>query len=120
MEKILSENPDLNIRVFAVWEPILKTDFSKPMAIVLNRLSDRRVVQFWDKDHVLASRMSQDARPPQPTQQCCFRNGHLWDLVAIYHSSEKWETQMPAATMFNGPVLYVEKEIRQALRSPME
>ena len=120
MEKILSDNPDLNIRVFAVWEPMLPTDFSKPTAIVLSRLSDRRVVQFWDKEHVLASRMSQDARPPQPTQQCCVRSGHLWDLVAIYRASEKWETQMPTATMFDGPVLYVREEIRQALRFPTE
>ena len=120
MEKILSENPDLNIRVFAVWEPMLPTDFSKPTTIVLNRLYDRRVVQFWDKGHVLASRMSQDARPPQPTQQCCVRNGHLWDLLAIYRASEKWETQMPVATMFDGPVLYVRQGIRQALRSPTE
>ena len=120
MQKILSENPNLNIRVFAVWEPILPTDVSKPMGFVLNRLSDRRVTQFWDEDHVLATWMSQDARPPQPTQRCCIRNGHLWDLVAIYRAGEKWETQMPVATVFAGPVLYGDKEIRQTLRPPTE
>jgi len=53
------------------------------MTIVLNRIADRRVSQFWDADHVLATRMTQDARSPQPTQECCMRNDHLWDLVAM-------------------------------------
>ncbi len=66
---------------------------------------------------MLATRMSEDIRPPQPTQKCCVRNGHLWDLVAIYRAGEKWGTQMPVATMFDGPVLYVNEEIRQALKA---
>jgi hypothetical protein len=87
------------------------------MAIVLSRLNDRRVTQFWDEGHVLATRMAQDARSPQPTQKCCVDNDHLWDLVAIYRAGVKWDAQMPTATVFNGPVVYVDEEIRQALIS---
>ena len=115
---MLTENLNLNVRVFAVWEPILPTDFSKPMTIVLNRLSDPRVTQFWDESHVLATRMAKDARPPQPTQGCCVRNGHLWDLIAIYPAGLKWDAQMPIAMLFDRPVLYVDQETRKALNFP--
>ena len=100
-----------------VWEPILPTDFSKPMGIVLNRLSDRRATQFWDEGHVLATQMAQDARSPQPEQKCCVRKNHLWDLVAVYSAGAKWEAQMPTAIVFNGPVVYTGDQIRQALTS---
>jgi hypothetical protein len=97
--------------VFSVWEPILPTDFSKPMSIVLNRISDPRVMQFWDEKHVLASQMAKDAREPQPVQGCCVRNNHLWDLVAVYRPGITWDDVMPTAVVFDGPVLYVKKEI---------
>jgi len=111
----LKGNPDLNVLVFAVWEPMLPTDVSKPIAIVLNRLSDPRVVQFWDAGHVLAARMARDARQPQPTQKCCVRNNHLWDLAAIYRVNVMWDMQMPTATVFDGPVLYLDEQIRQVI-----
>ena len=117
MENILKDNPKASIRVFAVWEPILPTDISKPISIVLSRLSDSRVTQFWDKGHVLATRMAADARPPQPTQECCVRNNHLWDLVAFYPANVKWESQMPTAMVFDGPVVRIEDQIRKALAS---
>lgn len=40
--------------MFAVWEPILITDWSAPTTFALRRLADRRVRQFWDKDHAMA------------------------------------------------------------------
>jgi hypothetical protein len=113
----LKDNPKAEIRVLAVWEPILPTDVSKPISIVLNRLSDSRVTQFWDKGHVLATRMAADARAPQPTQECCIRNNHLWDLVAFYPANVKWGSQMPTAMVFDGPVVRIEDEIRKALAS---
>jgi len=87
------------------------------MGIVLKRLSDRRVTQFWDEGHVLATRMAQDARSPQPKQECCVSRNHLWDLVAVYGAGAKWEAQMPTAVVFNGPVVYVGDQIREALTS---
>lgn len=103
--------------MFAVWEPILATDVSKPIGMVLSRITDPRVEQFWDPDHVLATRMAHDARSPQPTQKCCVQDGHLWDLVAVYSAGVTWDAQIPIATVFDGPVLYVDEQIRQAVTS---
>ena len=84
---------------------MLPTDWSAPSNSVLRRLSDRRVQQYWDSNHVLATQMKKDARPPQPEQDCCVRSGILWDLAAVYPAGALWSDRMPTASMFNGPVV---------------
>lgn len=103
------------IRVYAVWQPMLPTDWSAPSTSVLARLSDGRVQQYWDPKHVLASQMKKDATPPQPVQDCCVRSGILWDLAAVYPPGAVWSDRMPAATLFNGPVVDVIDGIQEAL-----
>lgn len=98
-----------------MWEPMLPTDWSAPSTIVLRRLADLRASQYWDKDHVLARRMAQDARPPQPTQTCCVRSKTLWDLAAVYPAGLKWTDKMPVATFFDGPVVDVMEGIEKAI-----
>ena len=103
------------MRVFMVWEPILPTDFGPPTTSVLGRATDRRVQQYWDPGHVVATQMATDARPPQPTQECCVRAGHLWDLAAVYPKGARWDDRMPTATAFDGPVVNVTDAIKAAL-----
>jgi hypothetical protein len=111
----LKKHPEIKVRVFVVWEPILQTDWSPPFSGVLGRVSDSRVTQFWDKEHYMASRLAKDARDPQPTQKCCIRNGYLWDLAVVYSPGVQWGNQLPVATMFDGPVEPVRARIVQAL-----
>ncbi len=101
--------------MFAVWEPMLATDMSAPTTRTLSRLSDVRVFQYYDPDHQLAKRMTLDARAPQPEQDCCSRDGVLWDLMAIYPPGARWNEQMPIATFFNGPVVDVIGGLEKAL-----
>lgn len=101
--------------MFAVWQPMLPTDWSAPSSSVLKRLSDSRVQQYWDPTHLLAKRMQQDARAPQPEQECCVRSGILWDLAALYPKGVSWTDRMPAATIFNGPVVDAAPEIESSL-----
>lgn len=101
-----------------VWEPILPTDWAPPTTFALNRIPDRRAQQYWDPDHVLAKRLSTDARSPQPEQDCCVRSGVLWDLAAVYPTSVLWDDRMPSATVFNGPVIDVTSSIESALSAP--
>jgi len=99
---VLKQNPNPHIRVFAVWEPILPTDYSSPGSGVLARLSDPRVEQYWDKNHLfaerLASRLKADEGHPQPT--CCNRHGIQWDEVAVYGQEARWDSQLPRAIFF--------------------
>jgi hypothetical protein len=94
---------------------MLPTDWSAPASSVLRRLSDGRVTQYWDPNHLLATQMKKDARVPQPEQDCCVRSGILWDLAAVYPPRSIWSAQMPAATVFNGPVVDVTEAIEGAI-----
>lgn len=113
---MLSRNGDAKVRVFAVWEPILVTDWWRPGSGVLARLSDTRVKHIWDSKHLVARQLAKDARPPQPEPDCCTRNEILWDLAAVYPPDAHWTEAMPAAVLFNGAVVNVESEIEAAIR----
>lgn len=93
------------VAVFAVWEPMLPTDQSAPTSGTLARLSDHRVRQYYDAEHLLAKRLKADARSPQPVPDCCTREGILWDLIAIYPAGPQWTDTLPVATFLNGPVV---------------
>jgi hypothetical protein len=103
------------MHVYAVWQPMLPTDWSAPSGSVLRRLSNERVRQYWDPNHVLATQMKKDARAPQPEQDCCVRSDILWDLAAVYPPGAVWSEQMPPAVVFNGPVVDVTDAIEEAL-----
>lgn len=94
---------------------MLPTDWSAPSRSVLGRLSDPRVRQYWDPNHLLAKQMARDARPPQPEQDCCVRSDILWDLAAVYPPGAVWSERMPPAVVFYGPVVDIVKEIEAAL-----
>jgi hypothetical protein len=94
---------------------MLPTDLGAPTSLVLERLKDTRVRQFWDPRHTLAMRLVADAHPPQPKQDCCERNGVLWDLAAVYLPGEVWAGQVPAAAFFDGPVVNVKAGLETAL-----
>ena len=101
--------------MYVVWEPIRGTDFTAPATWALSRASDRRVRQYWDKNHALAKQMAADARPPQPEQECCLQGDILWDLAAVYPKGAVWEERMPPATLFNGAVVDIRDAIEAAL-----
>jgi len=117
MEEVLRRHPQAPARVFVIWEPILATDWAAPTTIVLHRLSDHRVRQFWDKNHVIAQRLARDARPPQPVPHCCEENGNLWDLAAVYPRGVTWTSVAPTAQVFDGPVFAIASDIEAAIRA---
>ena len=91
-----------------MWEPILPTDYSSPGTAVLARLSDPRVEQYWDKNHLFAEQLGRtiesDAGQPQP--KCCTLKGIQWDEVAVYGRDARWNDQLPRAVFLNGPVVH--------------
>lgn len=75
---------------------------------MLARLSDARVAQYWDKNHLFAEQLKQkinaDALHPQPN--CCNHKGTEWDEVAVYSQDAQWNEQLPRAVFLNGPVIH--------------
>ena len=115
MQQILEQHPGVKIHVFAVWEPMLATDWQNPAGAVLARLKDSRARQYWDPRHLLALRLAADARDPQPKQACCVRDNILWDLAAVYPPGVEWKDALPPAVFFNGPVVKRQAELETAL-----
>jgi hypothetical protein len=72
------------------------------------RLSDPRVTQYWDKNHLfatqLARRLKSDAEHPRP--RCCNQHGIDWDEVAVYRQDAQWGDQLPRAVFLDGPVVH--------------
>jgi hypothetical protein len=90
---------------------MLPTDWSKPSGFVMARISDSRVLQFWDKDHLVAKALRQQFPSSQPL--CCQRGGILWDVVALYPSGVQWGGSEPV--FFNGAVLDAARKLGKGL-----
>ena len=102
--------------MFVVWEPMIRTEVMRPTTLAMHLISDPRVRHYWDEQHTVARRMKSDARAPQPEPQCCEMDGILWDLAAVYPRSAIWKDAMPAAEVFDGPVVSITSSINAALK----
>jgi hypothetical protein len=71
MQTLLGQHPAAGVRVFAVWEPVRFADWQRPTTGALARLSDPRVTQFWDHDHILANQIEKDAAASHARPDCC-------------------------------------------------
>jgi hypothetical protein len=111
----LEQRAGAKLKVFAVWEPMLATDWVAPGTLVLGRLKDPRTQQYWDPQHLLAMRMAADTREPQPKQACCVRDNILWDLAALYPAGAEWKDALPPAVFFNGPIVKQQAELAAKL-----
>jgi hypothetical protein len=112
---LLKQEKSENLTVLVVWEPILASDWSRPTRPVLARIPDRRVVQFWDKDHLIAKQLDQQLSTLQPS--CCRHEGTLWDLVAVYPNGVQWGNSQPA--YIDGPVAKVETELAKQVSTSL-
>lgn len=77
--------------------------------MVQSRVSDPRVVQFWDKNHLIAKDLKQQF--PSSQTLCCQRKGILWDVAALYPAGVEWDASAPV--YFGGAVLDVAETVRQ-------
>ena len=87
MEEKLKQMPKAKLRVLVVWEPILLTDWGRPGSAALARISDPRVVQFWDRHHLVAQELRKRllASPARISSWDRHLSSKiLWDDVAVY------------------------------------
>ena len=78
--------PDL--RVYAVWVPILRTDMRLAVSRATTRLPDERVSHYWDAEGDLVKAYSRilglpDSRP-------------AWDVYLLFDGNAEWKDQPPA------------------------
>ena len=105
---MLKQEKSEKLTVLVVWEPILPSDWGRPTRLVMARIPDHRVIQFWDKDHLIAKELDGQLRTKQPN--CCRHSGTLWDLVALYPNGTNWNESEPF--YIDGPVYKVEHDLQ--------
>jgi len=104
VEKIL-DNHSILATVFAVWEPMLPTDWAPPGRLALRRLQDPRVRQYWDPDHLVAKLFKEAGQTWKVQPECCELNGFLWDLAVVFSSGQRWNDRLPEPTFLNGTIV---------------
>ena len=101
--------------MFVVWEPILPSDWQSPTSLALSRVTDTRAVQFWDKNHLVADALRKHIAEGEP--DCCERDGHIWDAVALYPKQAKFNGTTPS--FIGGPVVRAEPKMRPKLQDAL-
>lgn len=74
---------------------------------MLARLSDPRVAQYWDQNHLFAAQLEREltSDSDHPKPHCCTRKRIQWDEVAVYDREARWDDQLPRAVFLDGPVV---------------
>ena len=71
----------------------------------VERLSDRRVRQFRDPNHLIAGAIKKAETSGALHPDCCKRKGFLWDLTAASEFGARWGDVLPEPVLLNGPVV---------------
>jgi hypothetical protein len=84
---------------------MLTTDWGAPSGGTLARISDPRVRQFWDPNHLVSLQLSRIkmTKPGQREPDCCEDKGFFWDEAILYAPHTQWK-DMPVSVFWNGPV----------------
>ena len=120
LDASLATLPEARLRVFVVWEPVIRTDIAPPTSSVLGKIRDMRAAQFWDPERLASDALIQTARAHLER----FRPGTeipsiVWDAVLIFSSDARWGEQIPFPTYYGGPVEAVIDEAKQALSAEL-
>jgi hypothetical protein len=93
---------------------MLPTDWYRPTRPTLKRVWDSRAVQFWDKNHLVATQIKQQLQLFHGNDpSCCENGGHLWDMAAVYPPGVKWGESTPAFD--DGPVYRIAPTLPQKM-----
>ena len=90
---MLKRHPEWPLRVYVVWEAVLRADAGGPPPGTYARIPDHRVRQFWDRELLLSQKMVQDllaGSEPLPEEMDITPETVIWDVAAVYGPSAAW------------------------------
>jgi hypothetical protein len=105
LERLLREQHHPRLRVFVIWEPVLPTDFGAPSTATLQRISDLRASQYWDKGHLVSHLLGERDR-----------RSVVWDYVAVYPPGKLWDKAPPQPEAFGVPVVLAIDDTRDEIQ----
>jgi len=90
---------------------MLPSDWGKPTRFALSRISDRRVMQFWDKNHLVAKELDHQLAPGRLSYSK--REGIIWDIVGLYAGTAQWGVP---PIFIDGNIVDTEPELSKRLQ----
>ena len=110
---LLQSAPNAKVKVFAIWEPITFSDLTAPADSVLHRITDSRVSQYYDSNHLVSKALQAQMLTRGVTgQDQLVKNEYAWDTVAVYAAGVRWENGAGAKPDFVGaPVVRVSERV---------
>lgn len=144
-DMVLKKINEADVRVYAVWLPILKTDSADRVAHAMGRLPDSRVRHFWDNRAELAGKYSHVLGLEADLQgwissifsrlvaayNCSLHYSGpspAWDVYMLFGQTAQWKGEPPAPDFWmhqlkllklnrlNGPKFA--SEVKRLLRQP--
>jgi hypothetical protein len=85
---------------------VLATDFSAPNSMVMGRVPDARVRQYWDRNRMLSELLGEKQGE---------RDTIVWDWVAVFPPGKTWDAKPPAPAWSDRPVVAVAEEFKKQL-----
>ena len=121
LEKVLEEEKGRRVRAFVVWEPVLWTDLSPPSTRRLASISDARVAQYWDPEHLVSASVISSAwaaKDGLSTQGAKVGGKRVaWDLILIFPRGSCGSGALPEPVFHGDPVVTTVNQARDHLRS---
>jgi hypothetical protein len=104
-EQVLERYPDADLRVYAVWLPVLATDERFEVAEVM---VDSRVSHYWDAEQRVSDALREVAQVPEGVL--------LWDAFLLFGPDASWTGRPPEPLARAAPVVNELARLEQALR----
>jgi len=87
---VLGQVKDPEVRVYAVWASILKSDFEMAVGRATKRLPDGRVSHYWDGEGALVKAYGRVLKLEGDQT--------AWDVYYLYSRDVEWGDEPPAPT----------------------
>lgn len=89
---MLAEIKDPDVRVYAVWASLLKSDFKLAVGRATKRLPDERVSHYWDGGGELVKAYGRVLRLGEDET--------AWDVYYVYDRDAEWRDEPPVPGFF--------------------
>jgi hypothetical protein len=106
--QLLREINSREVRVFAIWEPVLPTDLVAPSTATLARIPDVRAAQYWDRNRALSHLLGEDSRSTV-----------VWDYIAVYAPGTLWQDAPPKPVYSGNPVRDAISGAKESIQQPL-
>jgi hypothetical protein len=105
--QLLAKNPSAQLRVYAVWLPMLWSDARELWNGIV--MPDARVIHFWDSDRKVGAWFAEHVDGYE---------GIAWDAYYLYGPDAVWDT-VPLPLVGSGGTIYGERETLELQIRPL-